>query len=59
MTAAVHLTSGLNLMFVTEDLIQSDYMQWYHHNSEKTRKSKHIARHTKFFNKPVEIHSFE
>ena len=59
MTAAVHLTSGLNLMFVTEDLIQSDYMQWCHHNSEKTRKSKHIARHTKFFNKPVEIHSFE
>jgi hypothetical protein len=46
MTAAVQCTEGLNVMFVDESLIQSNYMQWYHHNSERIRKSKNIFKHS-------------
>lgn len=59
MTAAVYLTPELDLMFVDENLIQSNYMQWYHHNSDRIRKSKRILNHSKFFGEPIKIHCFE
>lgn len=59
MTAAVQCTEGLNVMFIDESLIQSNYMQWYHHNSERIRKSKTIFKHSQFFGKPIQIEYFK
>lgn len=58
MTVAIYLTKGLDIMFVDENLIQSNVMQWYHHNDEKYRKSLGIINHTKFFDLPIKIHKF-
>lgn len=59
MTAAVYKTEGLDVMFVSEELIQSEYMQWCQHNSSKKRVSHNILKHTKFFDQPIEIYTFK
>ena len=60
LTASVKVTAGLDVMFVSEDLIHSKYMQWFQHNSdEKLRYSKVHYKHTKFFDQPIEIYTFK
>lgn len=58
-TGAVAATTGLKLMFVDESFIQSDYLQWFDHNSNTIRQSKKHLKHEYFFEQPVEIHTFE
>lgn len=58
MTVAIYLTKGLDIMFVDENLIQSNIMQWYHHNDDRYRKSLGIINHTKFFDLPIKTHKF-
>ena len=58
MTVAIKLTTDLKIMFVDENLIQSNIMQWYNHNNYKIRKSRFCVKHDYFFDKPVIIHNF-
>lgn len=58
MTVAIQLTEGLKIMFVDENLIQSDTMQWHGHNNTRKRKSIFCIKHNYFFDKPVIIHNF-
>lgn len=58
MTVAIYLTKGLDIIFVDENLIQSNVMQWHHHNDDRYRKSLGIINHTKFFDLPIKIHKF-
>lgn len=59
MTAALALTEGVDIMFVDESLIQSNYLQWYDHNdASHKRKTKIMVKHKKFFNIPIELTTF-
>lgn len=58
MTVAIKLTKGLKIMFVDENLIQSDIMQWFQHNSFKIRKSRIRLKHSYFFGNNILIYNF-
>lgn len=58
MTVAIYLTKGLDIMFVDENLIQSNIMQWYHHDGIRERRSLGIIKHNEFFDIPIKIYNF-
>lgn len=59
MTVAISLNPNLKIMFVDENLIQSEIMQWCKHNSDNIRRSMFFLKHNFFFDKPIKIHNFD
>lgn len=60
-TLAIYMTKDLDIMFVDESLIQSNYMQWHHHNIDSRRRTICIGfiKQTEFFGTPIVLHKFK
>lgn len=58
MTVAIQQIKDLKIMFVDESLIQSNIMQWCHHNISIKRQSLFIKQQKNFFEKPIIIYNF-
>lgn len=58
MTIAVEQTKGLDIMFVDEDLYNSDTFSWHRHGSDRLRFVLWKHKQTSFFDKLIKIYNF-